>query len=297
MRLVFLGTPAFAIPALAALVAAGHEICAVYSQPPRPAKRGQRLRRSAVHTLAEAQGLEVRTPKTFKDETVCAGFAALGAEAAVVAAYGLLLPQAVLAAPTHGCLNIHASLLPRWRGAAPIHRAIAVGDAETGISIMQMEAGLDSGPVLLSRTLAIAPLDTAGSLHDKLASLGGQAMVEALADLAILEPKPQPEAGVTYAKKIDKAETLINWQEAPEVIARKIRAFSPFPGAWFEAEGERIKVINATVAQTVAQGAAPLVRGGVALLKLQRAGKNPQIAEDFLRGFPQLQKYNEALNV
>lgn len=284
MRLIFMGTPDFAATALAALLEAGHEVCAVYSQPPRPAKRGQKETKSAVHALAEAKGLEVRTPKTFKDETVRADFAALEADVAVVAAYGLLLPQVVLDAPTHGCLNIHASLLPRWRGAAPIHRAIEAGDGETGISIMQMEAGLDTGPVLLTHAIDIDPLDTTGSLHDKLATLGGEAIVEALEDLEALEPSVQPKTGVTYAKKIDKSETHINWDEAPDTIARKIRAFSLFPGAWFEHEGERIKVLNAKASD---EGILNLK--GVELLELQRAGKKPQSAEEFLRGFPQIQ--------
>ena len=280
MKIIFMGTPAFAATALQALIDAGHDIACVYSQPPRPAKRGQKEQKSAVHQLAERHGLEARTPPTFKNDQARADFAALEADVAVVAAYGLLLPQAVLDAPTHGCLNIHASLLPRWRGAAPIHRAIEAGDAETGVCIMQMERGLDTGPVLLEVSMEIDALDTTGSLHDKLATLGGEAIVEALEDLESLLPTPQPEAGVTYAAKIDKAETKINWAEDPETIARKIRAFSPFPGAWFEAEGERIKVLSAQV------GDGALARNGVSLLTLQRAGKKPQDAEEFLRGFP-----------
>jgi len=283
MRLVFMGTPAFAATALEALLTAGHDICAVYSQPPRPARRGQREQKSAVHTLAEARGIEVRTPGSFKPPEVQAAFAALGAEAAVVAAYGLLLPQAALAAPTHGCLNIHASLLPRWRGAAPIHRAIEAGDGETGISIMQMETGLDAGPVLLTHALEIDPLDTTGSLHNKLATVGGDAIVEALSDLDALVPTPQPEAGVTYAAKIDKAEARIDWSESADVIARKIRAFSPFPGAWFEAQGERIKVLQAR-----ASSEGMLNIRGVELLELQRAGKKAQHVEEFVKGFPQV---------
>ena len=282
MRLIFMGTPDFAATALAAMIEAGHEVCAAYSQPPRPAKRGQKEQKSAVHRLAERHGIEVRTPKTFKDDQVRADFAALNADVAVVAAYGLILPQVALDAPTHGCLNIHASLLPRWRGAAPIHRAIEAGDAETGVCIMQMERGLDTGPVLLSHAIDIEPLDTTGSLHDKLATRGGEAIVETLEDLPTLVPTPQGEAGVTYAAKIDKSETRIDWSESPDLIARKIRAFSPFPGAWFEAEGERIKVLNARVAD----GGAPLVLQGVELLELQRAGKKSQDAQEFLRGFP-----------
>ena len=282
MRIAFMGTPDFAAAALQALIDAGHEICAVYSQPPRPAKRGQQTQKTAVHQLANNKGFEVRTPSTFKDETARSTFAALKADVAIVAAYGLLLPQPVLDAPVHGCLNIHASLLPRWRGAAPIHRAIEAGDAQTGVCIMQMDKGLDTGPVLLKTSINIDERDTTGSLHDKLATLGGEAIVKALETLDLLVPTPQPEAGVTYAAKIDKAETKINWSEAPDVIARKIRAFSPFPGAWFEADGERIKVLNAGVGQGV------FTKHGVNLLQLQRPGKTPQGAEEFLRGFPAL---------
>lgn len=280
MRLIFMGTPAFAATALSALLAAGHEVCVVYCQPPRPAKRGQKEVKCAVQTLAESQGLEVRTPKNFKDAETCQDFTKLQAEAAVVAAYGLILPQAILQAPEHGCINIHASLLPRWRGAAPIHRAIEAGDDQTGISIMQMQRGLDTGPVLLTHSLDLDPLETTGSLHDKLADLGGDAILEALADLSALVPTLQDEAGVTYAAKIHKTEAPIDWTQPAERIARKIRALSPFPGAWFQADGQRIKVLNARAA---AGGALNLK--GVELLRLQRAGKKAQDVEEFLKGF------------
>lgn len=281
MRLIFMGTPGFAVPPLQALLKAGHEVCAVYSQPPRPARRGQKPQKSPVQALAEPLGIPVRTPKTLKNETESQAFAALKADVAIVTAYGLLLPQEILEAPAKGCLNIHASLLPRWRGAAPIQRALAAGDRQTGISIMQMTAGLDTGPVLLSHSVAIDPLDTAGSLHDTLAALGATAIVEALANLDTLAGLPQPQEGVTYAAKIDKAETRIDWTQDPALIARKICAFSPFPGAWFDVNGERIKVLSAR-----ASPKGRLNIRGVELLELQRAGKRAQSAEEFARGFP-----------
>ncbi len=292
MRLIFMGTPDFAATALHALIDAGHQICAVYSQPPRPAGRGQRPQPSAVQALAEAQGLKVLTPRTFKDAAARADFAAHEADAAIVAAYGLLLPRDVLTAPVHGCINIHASLLPRWRGAAPIHRAIEAGDPETGISLMQMQRGLDTGPVLKARKLKIGALDTTASLQSKLARLGGETLVEALPQLAALAAVPQPSAGVTYAAKIDKGETQIDWSQPPETIARKIRAFSPFPGAWFAVAGERIKVLNARAST----GGALNLRG-VELLELQRAGKRAQPVEAFLAGFDvtKLQQFQRSI--
>lgn len=293
MRLVFMGTPDFSVVALKALIDAGHEIACVYSQPPRPAKRGQKERPSPVHALAEAEGLLVRTPLNFKDEADREAFAALNADVAVVVAYGLILPQAILDAPRHGCLNIHASLLPRWRGAAPIHRAIEAGDAETGVGIMQMEAGLDTGPVLLEGRLSIGETETTGELHDRLATLGGSLIVEALGRLPELSPQPQPDEGVTYAHKIDKAETRIDWSEPAETIKRKINAFSPFPGAWFELNGERVKVLRAGLAKGSGQSGEVLEgltvacgEGAVVLLDVQKAGKKPASAEDFLRGSP-----------
>ncbi|MBP7000820.1 methionyl-tRNA formyltransferase [Amaricoccus sp.] len=294
MRLVFMGTPDFARASLDALAEAGHEIAAVYSQPPRPAGRGQKPRPSAVAAHAEALGLPVRTPASLREPEAQAAFAALGAEAAVVAAYGLILPRPILAAPPRGCLNVHASLLPRWRGAAPIQRAILAGDAQTGVSIMQMEAGLDTGPVLLAEPLPIGPEETAGALHDRLAALGARLIVDALARLDDLTPQPQPEAGVTYAAKIDKAEARIDWTLPAPEVDRRIRALSPSPGAWCELAGERLRLLRSRLAEgagapgetlddalTVACG-----HGAVRILAVQRAGRAPTDADAFLRGFP-----------
>lgn len=292
MRIVFMGTPGFSVPVLDALVDAGHEIVAVYCQPPRPAGRGKKDRPTPVQARAEALDLEVRHPVSLKDRQAQADFSALGAEVAVVVAYGLLLPQAVLDAPMHGCLNIHASLLPRWRGAAPIHRAIMAGDTVTGVCIMQMEAGLDTGPVLLRQAVPIAPDDTTGTLHDRLSTLGAGLIVRALAQLDDLTPEPQPDEGVTYAAKIDKAEAHIDWTRPATEVDRMIRGLSPFPGAWFQHEGTRIKALGAQVAEgsgkaglvlddapTIACGA-----GAVRLTRLQRAGKAAQEADVFQRG-------------
>jgi methionyl-tRNA formyltransferase len=292
VRLVFMGTPGFAAEALRALHAAGHEIAAVYTQPPRPAGRGKKPRPSPVQALAEELGLPVRHPVSLKPAEEQDAFAALGAEVAVVAAYGLILPRPILAAPARGCLNIHASLLPRWRGAAPIQRAIMAGDAETGIAIMQMEPGLDTGPVLLERRTPIGAEETAGALHDRLAALGAEAIVEALARLDDLAPVPQPEAGVTYAAKIDKAEARVDWNRPAEEVDRLIRGLSPFPGAWTEIAGQRVKLLGARLAEgsgapgevldeafTVACGT-----GAVQVTRAQREGRGPQEAEAFLRG-------------
>ncbi|MCB1368036.1 MAG: methionyl-tRNA formyltransferase [Rhodobacteraceae bacterium] len=292
MRLIFMGTPEFSVPALEALVAAGHEVAAVYCQPPRPAGRGQKPRPSPVQARAESLGLEVRHPLNFRAEDDIADYAALKADIAVVVAYGLILPQRILDAPRRGCLNIHASLLPRWRGAAPIHRAILAGDAQTGISIMQMEAGLDTGPVLHVRQTAIAPDETTASLHDRLAGIGAEAIVEALARLDDLVAVPQGEADVTYAAKIDKAEARVDWTQPAVGVDRLIRGLSPFPGAWCDLDGERLKLLASRLAD--GQGApgevvaAPLVvacgEGAVEILKLQRAGKGAMEAGAFLRG-------------
>lgn len=294
MKLVFMGTPEFSVPVLDLLVEAGHEIAAVYCQPPRPAGRGKKLRPTPVHARAEALGLLVRHPLSLKSEEAQAEFAALKADAAVVVAYGLLLPQAILDAPKHGCLNIHASLLPRWRGAAPIHRAIMAGDAETGVCIMQMEAGLDTGPVLLRETTEIGAEETTAVLHDRLSEIGAKAIVAALGQLGDLTPEPQPEEGVTYAHKIDKAEARVDWADPAQDVDRKIRGLSPFPGAFIEYQGQRIKLLASRYvdqhgpagqllddALTVACGS-----GAVQLLRLQRAGKSAQTAEEFLRGLP-----------
>jgi methionyl-tRNA formyltransferase len=293
MRLIFMGTPDFSVPALDALHAAGHEIACVYTRAPRPAGRGQKERPSPVHARAAALGLAVRAPRSLRAADEQAAFAGLAPEAAVVVAYGLILPQPVLDAPPRGCFNIHASLLPRWRGAAPIQRAIIAGDAETGVAIMAMEAGLDTGPVLLRTATAIGPRDTAGTLHDRLAALGARLVVDALAHLDGLPPLPQPADGVTYAAKIDKAEARVDWTRPATEVDRLVRGLSPFPGAWTEAGGERLKLLlSETAPGTGAPGtvldAAPTIacgEGAVRLLRLQRAGRGPQDATGFLRGF------------
>jgi len=252
MRIVFMGTPAFAVPTLNALVAAGHEVIAVYTQPPRPAGRGKALMPSPVQHRAEALGIDVRTPLSFRKEPgAVEAFQALAPDAAVVAAYGLILPQAVLDVPRHGCLNVHASLLPRWRGAAPIQRAILAGDAETGVGIMQMEAGLDTGPVRLEGRVSI-DRKTAGELTEELSELGARLMVEVLSDLDRYPPVAQGDEGVTHAPKIDKSEARIDWRADAITIERQVRAFNSAPGAWFEYQGERVKVLGADVLAPIA---------------------------------------------
>ncbi|WP_347312401.1 methionyl-tRNA formyltransferase [Defluviimonas sp. SAOS-178_SWC] len=290
MRVIFMGTPEFSVPALDA-VAAEYNVVCVYTQPPRPAGRGKKDRPSPVQARAEALGLPVRHPVSLRTPEAQAEFAALKADVAVVVAYGLILPQAVLDAPAKGCLNIHASLLPRWRGAAPIHRAIMAGDAETGICIMRMEAGLDTGPVLLCARTAIGPEETMADLHDRLAAMGARAIVDALARLDGLIPVPQPAEGVTYAAKIDKAEARIDWTRPAAEVDRQIRGLSPFPGAWAEVAGERVKLLRSRVASgagmpgkvltgfTVACGA-----GAVEITEAQREGKRPMPASEVLRG-------------
>lgn len=292
MRVIFMGTPEFSVPVLDALVLAGHEIACVYCQPPRPAGRGKKDRPSPVQTRAGALGLPVRYPSSLKTAEALAEFDALDADVAVVVAYGLILPQAILDAPRHGCLNIHASLLPRWRGAAPIHRAIMAGDAETGVCIMQMEAGLDTGPVLLRAALPIKPAETTIQLHDRLSELGARLIVDALHWLPDLTPKPQPDDGVTYAAKIDKAEARIDWTRPAVEVDRQIRGLSPFPGAWFDRDGVRIKVLESVLAD--GRGAAGEVLdtglrvacgdGAVQLTRLQRAGKAAQDVAVFQQG-------------
>ncbi|WP_282120845.1 methionyl-tRNA formyltransferase [Ruegeria atlantica] len=294
MRVVFMGTPDFSVPVLDALVEAGHDIVAVYCQPPRPAGRGKKDRPTPVHARAEALGLTVRHPVSLKSSDEQDAFAALNADVAVVVAYGLILPQPILDAPAQGCLNIHASLLPRWRGAAPIHRAIMSGDAQTGICIMQMEAGLDTGPVLMREATDIGIEETTDQLHDRLSIMGSKLIVEALHDLPDLTPEPQPEVGVTYAAKIDKSEARIDWSRPAAEVDRQIRGLSPFPGAWTEIDGDRVKLLASRLAEgqgvpgealddalTVACG-----EGAVDLLRLQRAGKGAQDKETFLRGWP-----------
>ena len=287
-----MGTPEFSVPVLDALVEAGHEIAAVYCQPPRPAGRGKKERPTPVHSRAIELGLDVRHPVSLKGAAEQAEFATLNADAAVVVAYGLILPQAILDAPKYGCLNIHASLLPRWRGAAPIHRAIMSGDAETGVCIMQMEAGLDTGPVLLREATAIGEEETTAQLHDRLSAMGAALVVDALSRLADLTADPQPEAGVTYATKIDKSEARIDWSETAEEVDRKIRGLSPFPGAWCEFDGERLKLLSSRL--SAGKGTAGEVlddtltiacgTGAIEVLTLQRAGKGAQPRDVFLRG-------------
>ncbi|MEL6647126.1 MAG: methionyl-tRNA formyltransferase [Pseudomonadota bacterium] len=290
MRIIFMGTPDFSVPVLDALVQAGHEIAAVYCQPPRPAGRGKKDRLTPVHARAEVLGLEVRTPVTLKGQQDA--FVALNADVAVVVAYGLILPQAILYAPRLGCLNIHASLLPRWRGAAPIHRAIMAGDKETGVCIMQMEAGLDTGPVLMRKATAIASEDTTGEVHDRLSQMGARLIVDSLNRIDDLTPAPQPDVGVTYAEKIDKAEARVDWTRPAKEIDFQIRGLSPFPGAWSEVDGQRLKFLNCRLADGVGQPGEVLNdrltiacgSGAVEVLRLQRAGKGPQDREEFLRG-------------
>ena len=291
MRVVFMGTPDFSVPVLEALARA-HEVVCVYSQPPRPAGRGKKDRPSPVQAVAEELDLPVRHPISLKGAEAQTEFAALGADVAVVVAYGLILPQAVLDAPRHGCLNIHASLLPRWRGAAPIHRAIMAGDAETGICIMQMEAGLDTGPVLLREATPIGAAETTGALHDRLSVMGARLILQTLDRLADFSPQPQPDAGVTYASKIDKAEARIDWSRPAVEVDRLIRGLSPHPGAWCEVAGERVKLLASRLAE--GQGAPGEVLGGlriacgsgaVEVTLAQREGKRAMAPEDFLRGF------------
>ena len=298
MRIAFMGTPDFAAPVLAELLAAGHEIAAVYTRAPQPSGRGHKLKPSPVHQFAEDHGLPVRTPKNFKAQEDRDAFAALDLDVAVVVAYGLILPQALLDAPRHGCLNLHASLLPRWRGAAPIQRAIMAGDAQTGVQVMRMEAGLDTGPVLLSETVEIAPDDTAGSLHDRLSHVAAQLGPRALAALerGALVETPQAAEGVTYAEKITPEEARIDWSRPAFEVDCHIRGLSPFPGAWFQVGETRVKALLSTLADG-AGAPGEILRaddrlviacgdGAVEMVTLQRAGKRAQDAETFLRGFP-----------
>ena len=294
MRVIFMGTPDFAVPALVALVEAGHEVVAAYSQPPRPGgRRGKELTPSPVQRAAEALGIAVRHPLSLRDAEAQADFAALDADVAVVAAYGLILPQAVLDAPRHGCLNIHASLLPRWRGAAPIQRAIMAGDQTTGIGIMQMEAGLDTGPVLAEARTAI-DRKTAGELTAELADMGARLMIGVLADLPGHPPRSQNEEGLTYARKIDKAETRLDFHHDAVALERQVRAFSPAPGAWFELDGERCRVLAAEVINRAGAAGEVLddqltIACGFGALRptlVQRAGRPVMDTASLLRGKP-----------
>lgn len=291
MRIIFMGTPEFAVPTLAAIVAAGHDVVAVYSQPPRPAGRGKKLMPGAVHVWAEAHGLMVRTPLTLRDEAAQAELAALDADIAIVAAYGLILPQAVLDAPRHGCLNVHGSLLPRWRGAAPVQRAILAGDAMTGVTIMQMERGLDTGPMLAK---AETPVDgkTAGELTRELADIGAALMVEVLADLAGHPPVVQPEIGVTYAAKIDKAESRLDFAQGATQVLRQILAFNPAPGAFFEHDGQRYRILSADLIDAHGRAGEVLdtqltiacADKAIRPRTIQRAGRPAMALAEFLRG-------------
>ena len=293
MRIAFMGTPEFAVPTLNALVEAGHDVVAVYSQPPRRAGRGKKLSPSPVQKRAEELGLEVRYPVSLKSEEEQADFAALDLDVAVVAAYGLILPQAILDAPKHGCLNVHGSLLPRWRGAAPVQRAILAGDMETGVCIMQMEAGLDTGPV---RATARTPVGskTCGDLTEELATLGAKNMAQVLGNIDAHPAITQPDEGVTYASKIDKAESRIDFAKDAGEVERQIRAFNPVPGAWFEYDGDRYKILDAEIADggapagsvnddelTIACG-----KGAIRPLLIQRSGKPAMRTTDMLRGKP-----------
>ena len=299
LRIIFMGTPAFSVPTLRALAGAGHAIAAVYTQPPRPAgRRGLAPTPSPVQAEAERLGLPVRNPTSLRDAGEQAAFAALGADVAVVVAYGLILPSAILGAPRLGCFNGHASLLPRWRGAAPIQRAIMAGDSETGMMVMKMEAGLDTGPVAATVRLPIGPDETAGELHDRLSEAGAALMVEAMGDLEAgrLSLVPQPDDGVTYAAKIDKAETRIDWGLPAAAVHDRVRGLSPFPGAWCEIDvagrRERLKLLRSTRGGGAGEPGTILDAGlaiacgsgAVRLVEVQRAGARPVAAEEFLRG-------------
>ncbi len=302
MKIAFLGTSAFAVPALAALVEAGHDVACVYTRAPKPAGRGQQERKTPVHELADKLGLPVRTPRTLKSDQEAEAFKALDLDAAVVVSYGHILPKSFLDAPVLGCINIHGSLLPRWRGAAPIHRAILAGDAETGVTIMRMDEGLDTGPMLLAEGTPISAADTAETVHDRLADLGGRLIVSTLDGLLrrSIEPVDQPMEGVTYAHKLGKEEGVLDWRRPAAELERKVRAFHPWPGTSFEAPKaggvERIKVLAAALtlaggtpgSVSIARDGFPVVTcgiGGLKLLKLQRPGKSAQSADAFLRGF------------
>ena len=299
LRIVFMGTPEFAVPTLVEILAAGHDVVAVYTQPPRPAGRGMDARKSPVHRQAEQSGIQVFTPASLKGAAEQEVFRSHGADVGVVVAYGLLLPKPILEAPEHGCLNLHASALPRWRGAAPIQRAIMAGDTETAVMVMRMDEGLDTGPICLAERVPIGPNMTAGELHDELARVGASLMLRALAALerGSLDATPQPETGVTYAAKIDKAEAHIDFSRPAAQVHNLIRGLSPFPGAWFEAgpagRRERIKVLRSELAEGSGQPGTVLDdrltvacgEGAVRLVLLQRAGRKPMPGDEFLRGF------------
>jgi len=294
LRLAFMGSPDFAVPTLEAILSAGHAVACVYSQPPRPAGRGKQLTQTAVHTAAARHGIDVRTPLNFKAQEDRDAFAALNLDVAVVVAYGLLLPRAILDAPRLGCFNLHGSILPRWRGAAPIHRAVMAGDRITGVQVMKMEAGLDTGPVMLTATTPISESDTTGDVHDRLSQLGAALMVEGLARLERggAQLTSQASEGATYAAKITAAETRIDWTRPAADVAAHIRGLSPFPGAWFEHEGERIRVLHAFADQGQGEPGTVLDdmlniacgSGAVRLTRLQRPGRGKVTSDAFQRG-------------
>ena len=291
MRIVFMGSPEFAVPSLNALAEAGHDLIAVYCQPPRPAGRGKADRKTAVHRRAEELGIEVRTPRTLRNEEEQERFRALDADIAIVAAYGLILPKPILDAPRCGCVNVHASLLPRWRGAAPIQRAILAGDEISGVTIMQMDEGLDTGPMLHRLALDVRGKN-AGQVTEEMAKLGAQGLVYWLQHPS--PPEPQPLAGATYAAKIDKAEARIDWTQPPEQIERQVRAFNPVPGAWFEANDERIKLLKAVEGHDRSGRPGEVLDDGLSIacksgyiraLEVQRAGRGAMTPDELLRGF------------
>jgi methionyl-tRNA formyltransferase len=299
LRVVFFGTPDFAVPTLAAILDAGHAVARVYTQPPRPAGRGQKSRPGAVHEFAGRRGLDVATPRSLKPAEEHEAFTALASDVAVVVAYGLLLPAPILHAPRFGCINVHASLLPRWRGAAPIQRAILSGDRETGVTIMQMDEGLDTGPILLAEPTPIGPEDTAETIHDRLATLGAVLLVRALAGLerGALNATPQPQDGATYASRLTREEGRLVWGRAADALARQVRAFTPWPGAWFEHGGEHLKVLRVEIGAGPAGSAAPGTvlddalsiacgEGVLRILEAQRPGRAAMATTAMLRGHP-----------
>jgi len=292
MRIIFMGSPEFSVPILSSIISAGHDVVAVYCQPPRPAGRGKKERLTPVHSRALELGLDVRHPVNFKSKEAVSDFAALKADIAVVVAYGLILPQEILDSVDKGCLNIHASLLPRWRGAAPIHRAIISGDASTGICIMQMDAGLDTGDVLYHKETEILPSDTTAVLHDRLARIGSQCIVDVLKKYAFLEAVPQSDIGIIYASKIDKNESKIDWNKSAIEIDRQIRGLSPFPGAWFDDGEQRVKVLMSEVVEgsgfpgeILDHATIACQSGALKLTRLQRAGKGAMDIKNFLLGY------------
>lgn len=293
MRIAFMGTPDFSVSALKSIIKEGHEVVAVYSQPPRPAGRGKTKRPSPVHAYALEHNIPTHTPLNFKEEKDRIDFNNLNLDVAVVVAYGLILPQEILDAPKFGCLNIHASLLPRWRGAAPIHRAIMAGDKETGVGIMQMEAGLDTGPIHLEKRIAIEATDTTGILHDKLSKIGAKAIVDVLKNIDASSPVPQGQEGITYAKKIDKSEAHIDWQKSALDLRNHIHGLSPFPGAWCEANEERLKIHAVEISDKTGEPGvmidAPLTiacgEGSIEVKRAQRAGKGPMDVTALINGF------------